>query len=184
MEALLAGGGLAISSATQLTVGDGTLANALPTQDAPRRGILVAPPGELLGDEGDVELTACAERPATNLPLPAIDEGGAPDTQVSRASAQATVHAGEALEGGLGDGDSPVLGMLVGAEATQPEGAAASATTALGTAVASSSDGELASGARATSSDGGLALGGSEGGLAHSGDHPGAPGPAPTAPPP
>ena len=182
VEALLAGGGLAVSSATQLTVGDGTLANALPTQDAPRRGILVAPPGELLGDEGDVELTAGGGRPGTtHLPLPGIDEGGgAPDTQVSRASAQATVHAGEVLEGGLGvDGDSPVL---VGAEATQPEGAWASATTALGTAVASSSDGGLASGARATSSDGGLAPGGSEGGLARGGDHPGAPEPAPGSP--
>ena len=220
VEALLAGGGLAMSSATQLTVGDGTLANALPTQDAPRRGILVAPPGELLGDEGELELTT-GGRPATNLPLPGIEEGGAPDTQVSRASAQPTVHPGEAREGG----DSPVLGVLVVAEATQPEGAvgtqgpasaagtAAAATqegeasaTALGTVVASSSDGGLASGARATSSaDGGLALGGSEDGLAHGGSggsaedgggggggggggevgsSPGAPEPAPAAPPP
>ena len=110
MEALLASGGLAVSSATQLTVGDGTLANALPTQDAPRRGILVAPPGDLLGDEGDLELSS-GGRPVTSPnpapPLPGIEEAS-PDTAGSRASAQPTVHLGEPLEGGEGDGETPV----------------------------------------------------------------------------
>ena len=98
------------TSATQLTVGDGTLANALPTQDAPRRGILVAPPGDLLGDEGDLELSS-GGRPVTSPnpapPLPGIEEAS-PDTAVSRASAQPTVHLGEPLEGGEGDGETPV----------------------------------------------------------------------------
>ena len=182
VEALLAGGGVMVSSATQLTVGDGTLANALPTQDAPRRGILVAPPAELLGDETDAELTA-GGRPATGpnpLPLPGIDEA-APDTQVSRASAQPTVHPGEPLEGGAGDSESPVL-------RTSPP----TATDVADAAAPSSSDAGLPAGAATvffTSSDGGLTgmAGGemvavpslSEGGLATAAHSAASPAPAP-----
>jgi hypothetical protein len=168
VEALLASGGVAVSSSTQLTVGDGgTLANALPTQDAPRRGIMVAPPGELLGDEAEAELTAGGRPAASPLPaaLPGIEEA-APDSQVSRASAQPTVHPGEPLEGG----ESPVLGVLEGAES-------ASATAAAGESVlAGSSEGGLAGGSAAEeSSEGGLAGGASQPAAARGGGEPPAP---------
>ena len=170
MEALLASGGVAVSSSTQLTVGDGgTLANALPTQDAPRRGILVAPPGELLGDEAEAELTAGGRPAASPLPpLPGIEEA-APDSQVSRASAQPTVHPGEPLEGG----ESPVLGVLEGAESASATAAAGESVLAGGS---TASEGGLAGGSAAEeSSEGGLAGGASRPAAAWGGSAPPAP---------